>query len=121
MTLCYAAKENHSPTALVVYAVNQPKTHLEKGKFPGLPSPTVFGYRGRMRRKRIFHDLHKQALLTAIGECRRACIKAQSAAPINGDVYEGVSALMERIDDLAAILTGSREHFHVKPHSAPDH
>lgn len=67
-------------------------------------------------RKRVFHELQKQALLKAVGECRRACITASSAAPIGGDVYNATHALVESIDDLAQILTGSREHFHLKPH-----
>lgn len=66
------------------------------------------------RRQRYFGDVEKQALLQAIGECRAACIKAQTAAPINEPIYRATDVLMDAIDSLAEVLTGDREHFHLK-------
>ena len=50
-------------------------------------------------------------LLTAIGECRRACIKAQANAEIFSPVYDACSGLIAAIDDVAAVLTGDRGYF----------
>ncbi|MDF3063151.1 MAG: hypothetical protein K0S06_3260, partial [Microvirga sp.] len=50
------------------------------------------------------------ALLDAIGACRRACIAASSAAPIGGPIYRAANRLMEEIDLVAEVLTGNRRH-----------
>ena len=61
--------------------------------------------------------MDRQALLDAIGECRRACITATSKAPIGGDVYQAAGKLVSVIDDMAGTLTGDREALHLKGHS----
>ncbi len=69
-----------------------------------------------MRRKRLFTPMDADRLLAALRECRRACIAAQTAAPIASPVYRGAGRLMDEIDILAETLTGDRRHFHDKPH-----
>jgi hypothetical protein len=59
------------------------------------------------------------ALLDAIGACRRACIAASSAAPIGGPIYRAANRLMEEIDLVAEVLTGNRRHLWLKPYSTP--
>jgi hypothetical protein len=74
---------------------------------------------GSRRTKRIFTDVDSRDLLKAIGECRAACIVASSKAPITGDVYQRCTGLIQAIDDVAEVLTGDRQHFWLRPHSAP--
>ena len=65
-------------------------------------------------RNRYFTDMDRDKLLAAIGECRRACIETNMRAPIQGDVYKACCRLTVAIDELAGVLTGDREHFHIK-------
>ena len=66
------------------------------------------------RTRRYFGDLEKQALLTAIGVCRKACIQACSKAPINEPIYRTCTLVTERIDELAEVLTGDKTYFWLK-------
>jgi hypothetical protein len=78
------------------------------------------GPEGRaVRHRRYFGPNDADALLDAIGACRRACIAASSAAPIGGPIYRAANRLMEEIDLVAEVLTGNRRHFWLKPHSTP--
>ena len=73
----------------------------------------------RRRTQRYFLESDRAALLQAIGTCRDACIKAESAAPIGGDIYNRTSSLIESIDAVAEVLTGDKTHFHTKTAAAP--
>lgn len=66
------------------------------------------------RTGRIFSDTDRAELLSAVGECRRACTSAMSKAPVCGDVYQQLVDFVEAVDDLAGRMTGDRQHFHVK-------
>ena len=68
-----------------------------------------------MRHRRHCSENDLAALLAAIGECRRACVVANSKAPIGGPIYRAASRLMEEIDLVAEVLTGDRRHFHLGP------
>jgi hypothetical protein len=70
----------------------------------------------RMRRRttRIFSETDKQELLAAIGACRQACIRAQTAAPIASETYKRTGQVMDAIDSLAQELTGDAEYFWTK-------
>jgi hypothetical protein len=70
-----------------------------------------------VRHRTYFGPNDVDALLDAIGACRRACIAASSAAPIGGPIYRAVNRLMEAID--LVVLTGNRRHFWLKPYSMP--
>jgi len=65
--------------------------------------------------KRIFSGTDRQALLTAIEQCRKASIDALRRAPCTGDVYRRTSGLVDAIDGVAEVLTGNREHFWLAP------
>jgi hypothetical protein len=69
--------------------------------------------------RRYFGPNDADALLEAIGACRRACIAASTVAPIGGPIYRAANRLMEEIDLGAEVLTGNRRHFWLKPHSTP--
>ena len=75
---------------------------------------------GSMTKRRHFDGMDARALLQAIGECRRACIKAHTKAPIHDPIYDAVSSLVAAIDDAAAVLTGDRQHFWLRPLGGPD-
>ena len=68
-----------------------------------------------MRHKRHFSEKDANALLEAIGECRRACVTALTKAEIGGPVYRGASRLTSEIDIMAEVLTGNRNHFPLRP------
>jgi hypothetical protein len=72
-----------------------------------------------VRHRRYFGPNDADALLDAIGACRRACIAASSAAPIGGPIYRAANRLIEEIDLVAEVLTGDRRHFWLKPYSTP--
>jgi hypothetical protein len=72
-----------------------------------------------VRHRRHFSENDSDRLLAAIGECRRACIAANTKAPIGGPIYRAASRLMEEIDLVAAVLTGDRRHFWLRPHGTP--
>ena len=67
------------------------------------------------RHKRYFGPNDSKALLKAIGACREACLSAKRNAPIGGPEYRAVSRLMDEIDLVAEVLTGHRNHFHLRP------
>ena len=72
-----------------------------------------------MSHRRYFGPNDADALVKAIGACRRACVAASSVAPIGGPIYRAASRLMEEIDLVAEVLTGDRRHFWLTPHSTP--
>src|SRR5215203_5907711 len=71
------------------------------------------------RHRRHFSQNDLDRLLAAIGECRRACIAANTQAPIGGPIYRAASRLTEEIDLVAELLTGNRRHFWLKPPTSP--
>jgi hypothetical protein len=72
-----------------------------------------------VRHPRHFSENDSAALLTAIGECRRACVAANSKAPVAGPIYRAAARLMDEIDLVAEVLTGDRRHFWLRPHGTP--
>ena len=72
-----------------------------------------------MSHRRYFGPNDADALLDAIGACRRACVAASSVAPIGGPIYRAANRLREEIDLVAEVLTGDRRYFWLKPHSTP--
>ena len=70
-----------------------------------------------MSHRRYFGPNDADALLEAIGACRRACIAASTVAPIGGPIYRAANRLMEEIDLVAEVLIGNRRHFWLKAHS----
>jgi hypothetical protein len=72
-----------------------------------------------VRHPRHFSENDSSALLAAIGECRRACVAANSKAPVGGPIYRAAARLMDEIDLVAEVLTGDRRHFWLRPHGTP--
>ena len=69
-----------------------------------------------------FRETEKQALLKAIGECRRACIVGGTHSLFDRkEVQASCYAINEEIDNLAALLTGNRQYFWSKSHSSSDY
>ena len=58
-----------------------------------------------MSHRRYFGPNDADALVKAIGACRRACVAASSVAPIGGPIYRAANRLMEEID-LGSPATG---------------
>ena len=71
-----------------------------------------------MRHKRHFGPNDADALLEAVGACRRACVAASTVAPIGGPIYRAATRLEDEIDLMAEVLTENGRHFWLKPHSA---
>jgi hypothetical protein len=63
----------------------------------------------------MFSETDRQALLTAIEQCRNASIDALRRVPCTGNVYSRTSALVDAIDGVAEVLTGNRQHFWLEP------
>jgi hypothetical protein len=76
------------------------------------------GYRPGMPRRRILSDPVIAEAMQAAGECRAACVRVVTQAPINGPTYKAAQDVMEAIDGLAEILVGDRRHFHLKSHGS---
>jgi len=70
-------------------------------------------------RRRIFSDHDAQALLQAVGDCRRATILALSRAPIHAEGTQAVLKLLAALDEVAEALTGDQERFWTRLHSTP--
>jgi hypothetical protein len=72
-----------------------------------------------VRHKRHFGPNDADALLEAVGACRRACVAASTVAPIGGPIYRAATRLKDEIDLMAEVLTENGRHFWLKPHSTP--
>jgi hypothetical protein len=68
-----------------------------------------------MAKKRVLSHTTAEATLAAAGDCRAACIRLMTEAPISSEAYQKAEALRRAVDDLAEALTGNREHFHLPP------
>lgn len=75
----------------------------------------------RRRSKRYLSDADKLAFLAKAGDWRDACIAMQARAPINDPFYKSVDEVMIAIDAVAEAVTGCRDHFHTRKHSATPH
>ena len=73
------------------------------------------GARGHKRGVALIDTRH---LLAVLGEARHHLTRAMAVLPIHAPEYKAASVLTDHIDDLAGLLTGSREHFHLQPHTA---
>ena len=70
------------------------------------------------RSSRSDATIDKEALLQALGGCRRALIEVESRAEIGGPLYKNCDAVLAAIDALAEVLTGDRQYFWPRLHSA---
>lgn len=63
----------------------------------------------------LFRRTEGAELLKAIGEARRKIVSTR--IPLGSPDYRVGREIVERIDDMAELLTGDRAHFHLKGHS----
>lgn len=68
-----------------------------------------------MTKKRVLSHLTAEAALAEAANCRAACIRPMSEAPISSQAYQKAEALLRAVDDLAEVLTGNSKHFHSPP------
>lgn len=71
-----------------------------------------------MSRQRARSDsrVDRKGLLTALGECRAAVLRASIKMTINGPFYYSAATVVSAIDGLALLLTGERDYFHLQGH-----
>lgn len=74
---------------------------------------------GMVERKKAFDAAEQERLLAALREARRALVRAGESMPRRSVTRAGTDLIVTNIDDLAQLLTGSREHFWEVPHSTP--
>ncbi|CAO4182066.1 hypothetical protein [Methylorubrum populi] len=73
----------------------------------------------RRRSKRILAPEDRQDFLAEAGTWRAACIRLMTRAPINEPFYRALTEVTAAIDSVAEAVTGHRNHFHNRMHSAP--
>jgi hypothetical protein len=71
------------------------------------------------RRRRQFLETDAAQLLASIATCRDACIDALRKAPPTDEIARRTRVLTSALDDVVEVLTGTREHFWLKPHGGP--
>lgn len=71
------------------------------------------------RRSRTPLDFDREALLGRLGDARAALIAAQRGMKPKSGLARSADAVIAEIDEFALVLTGSREHFHLKAHGTP--
>ena len=61
------------------------------------------------RTKRIFGNQDKAEFLKQLNNCRDACVKTCTNAPIKGDEYRAADKLIGQIDTVIEVMTGNRK------------
>jgi hypothetical protein len=67
----------------------------------------------KMSGARSFGETDTAILLDAMNVFRAALLGARRAAPVGEAVYKETGTVMDAIDDLAGVLIGDREYFHL--------
>lgn len=62
-----------------------------------------------------FRKVEGPEILKALGEARRQL--CHTLIPLGSPEYMMAQTIIDRIDDMAELLTGDRTHFHIKMHS----
>lgn len=70
-------------------------------------------------RRRTFGEAEQAALLGTLAEARRALVRAAEGLPRRSVARAGADQVVANIDELAFLLTGSREHFWEPQHATP--
>ncbi len=68
---------------------------------------------------RKFDGVQQERLLRALGEARTALVASAEAMPRKSVPRASLELLVANIDEVAQILTGSREYFWTRPHATP--
>ena len=72
---------------------------------------------GRRTRKPL--DFNREAVLAALGEARAALVEARRGMRPKSGLARAADAVIAEIDEFALVMTGSRDHFHLKAHGTP--
>jgi len=72
-----------------------------------------------VERKRSFDATEQERLLSALRDARKPLVQAAESMPRRSVTRAGTDLIVTNIDDLAQLLTGSREHFCEREHSTP--
>ncbi len=70
-------------------------------------------------RRRTFDEAQQAALLQTLAESRRALVHAAESLPRRSVARAGADQVVANIDELAFLLTGSRERFWEPEHATP--
>jgi len=68
------------------------------------------------RSKRSDRFVERERLLAAMGDCRETITRELARMEISGPLYFSSSTVLAAIDGLALMLTGQRDHFHLRGH-----
>jgi len=71
------------------------------------------------RRTRTPMDFDQKRVLDRLGEARQTLIAARRAMRPKSGLARAADAVIAEIDEFALVLTGSRDHFHLKAHGTP--
>lgn len=72
-----------------------------------------------MARRRVFGQGEEARLLDEARVWRARCVEVLGRAPVGGPLYRSVSGVLDAIDGVAEVITGSRGHFHMKAPTTP--
>ena len=72
-----------------------------------------------VERKRAFDAAEQERLLSALRDARRVLVRAAESLPRRSVTRAGTDLIVTNIDDLAQLLTGSRETFWKPKHTTP--
>ena len=73
----------------------------------------------RGHRSRDLKNINRDDILDALSRARASLIEAKRHMRPRSGLSRSAEAVIEEIDDFAFVLTGSREHFHLKAHGTP--
>ncbi|MCV0426464.1 MAG: hypothetical protein K5905_13405 [Roseibium sp.] len=73
----------------------------------------------RGHRSRDLKDINRTDVLAALSQARTSLIEAKRHMRPRSGLSRSAEAVIAEIDDFAFVLTGSREHFHLKAHGTP--
>ncbi|MEM9633761.1 MAG: hypothetical protein AAGA50_20685 [Pseudomonadota bacterium] len=71
------------------------------------------------RRSRELKDIDRQEVLHALSLARASLIEARRSMRPRSGLSRSAEAVISEIDDFAYVLTGTRDHFHLKAHGTP--
>lgn len=71
------------------------------------------------RRSRTPLGFDQPKLLDALGTARLALVEAHQAMKPKSGLARSADAVISEIDEFALVLTGARDHFHLKAHGTP--
>ncbi|MES0808756.1 hypothetical protein ABLO27_04680 [Roseibium sp. SCPC15] len=71
------------------------------------------------RRTRELKDIDRQEVLQALAQARSSLIEARRCMRPRSGLSRSAEAVISEIDDFAYVLTGTRDHFHLKAHGTP--